>query len=199
MKNIYHQYINVPVAFTPTYIKPNYQQHNSYDLTFLNQEIKDWLHRLDLCVTVGEQFVRYPYQKAIPIHVDNPAYKEHVKLNYVYCDSEHQMTWYQLKADKEMQLATTNVGTQYAWADTADCEEVFSAVVGQPSLINAGVLHNVTQVATIRWCWSFSIGHLDPTKGLLTWDDAVEILKDHIVTEQSNLLPEHQLQFPGPL
>jgi hypothetical protein len=178
MDNLYHYYINAPVSWSPTFLEPNFQQHNKYDLKYLSQEYIDWLYSLGLTVTVGEQFVTYPNQTPIPIHVDDPSTEHHVKLNFVYCDSEHVMIWYKLKPECHAQEAYTNIGTHYKWAKHDDCEEIYRARVGQPSIINAAVLHGVGSVDADRYCFSFSLAKINSNEKL-TWKEAISIFKEH--------------------
>ena len=178
--NIYHHYLDIPVKFYPVFLEPNFEHHNLYDLSLLSPDFIKWFNQLGIAILFGELFTRHLGQEKIPIHIDKYSDSEHVKINYVYCDGDQLMGWYKLKPGKEIHIGKTILGTEYAWADDDDCEEIYSAAVGKPSLINASILHTAP-VMTASWrCFSFSIGYLDPSKEKLSWNDAVKILKDYI-------------------
>lgn len=178
--NLYHYYLDIPVKFEPVFLEPNFAHHNQYDLSLLSFEYIKWFNDLGLTIKFGELFTRHVGQPPVPIHIDQYTDTEHVKINYVFCEGEHRMIWYKLTSGKQIQIAKTGLNTDYAWARDEDCEEVYSAVVGQPSLVNASILHGAPTITASRWCFSFSLYYLDPNRGKLTWNDAVEIFKDYI-------------------
>ena len=182
LENNYHYRLNLPILFSPVYLEPSSTQHNIYDLELLTEEFKNWLSNLGIMIIFGEQFLLDPNKrKTYYPHIDDPTVNDHVKLNYVYCDTLHSMNWYKLKLGKEIVLAKTSVGTSYGWANREDCELVHSATVGTPSLVNASIIHDVTPVTTIRYCFSFTLGHLNNPSNRITWKQATSIFKDYFV------------------
>lgn len=179
MPNLYHHRLQLPIDFEPVYLTPSESQHNHYDLSLLPENFKNWFNQLGVKIIGGEQFVLDPdKRKTYYIHIDNPANKNHVKINYVFSDKDYNMNWYELKPNCSPTTAVTKIGTTYQWAKTEDCNLLHSAVVGKPSLINASVLHTVEPVDSIRYCFSFTLANLSDEN--ISWDNAVEIFKPYL-------------------
>lgn len=180
--NQYHYRLNLPIAFEPVYLEPNPSQHNIYSIDLIPKDFKDFLAGLKINIMFGEQFLLDPNKRATYYaHIDDPTAIDHVKMNYVYCDDPHTMNWYRLKDGKQSTLATTTIGTSYSWAEKHDCDIVYSASVGTPSIVNVTVLHDVSPVTAIRYCFSLTLSHLDNPSKKLTWAEAEVLLKDYIV------------------
>jgi hypothetical protein len=99
-------------------------------------------------------------------------------MNFVYSDTPSTMNWFEYKNADLLENFTTPIGTGYITTPRDNCELVYSAEVGQPSLVNTGMLHDISPVAGPRWCFSFPLWQHEQR---LTWDRAVDIFKDYIV------------------
>jgi hypothetical protein len=182
LKNQYHYRLEIPVKFIPKYIEPNEFQHNFYEKALLNEEFLAWLNGLKLDILGVEQFVLDPEKRRKHyVHIDDPLVDNHVKLNFVYCDKDYNMNWYSLKEGSKTTVAVSKLGTTYEWADKDDCNVLYSAVVGQPSIINANVLHDVDPVDHLRYCFSITLTHLDNPTKKISWEEAEEIFKDYVI------------------
>jgi hypothetical protein len=180
MFNQYHYSLKLPVGFDPIYQPPNEFQHNPYPIELLPKEYIDWFANLNIKIIGGEQFFLDPNaRRTYYIHIDNPANQNHVKINYVFCDKDYHMNWYALKPNCESTTAITKIGTTYKWAKTEDCELLHSAIIGQPSLINASILHTVEPVDTIRYCFSFTLANM--LNENISWQQAVELFNPYLV------------------
>ena len=183
--NTYHHYLKIPVEFTPVF---NQQAAfiSSYDKTLINQELVEWIASLGLTIGGAEVFHLEPndptYPNCLPIHSDSSEFDHHVKMNFVYSDSASTMNWYTYKSASLLETQYTPIGTGYVVTSRDNCELVYSAEVGQPSLVNAGMLHDVSPVTSTRWCFSFPLWQNGQR---LTWDRAVDVFKDFIV-DKSN-------------
>lgn len=179
MTNLYHYHLKIPVEFSTTFVDDRNLRHTAFDINLINPELRNWLAEHNLYILgYCERFLFDPVNfPSLLIHIDNPDSKNHVKLNYVFCDTPHQTVWYQLKPGKELKFSETAIGTRYAWAMPEDCEPVYSATLGQPSLINASILHGVSPVSSQRITYSMTLAKIS-TNELVSWEEAEDIFKD---------------------
>lgn len=178
--NHYHYYLDIPVEFKPNPVDMNGGHHRLYPIDRLEEEFANWFVERGIRIGHGEQFELSPsgVKKHI-IHTDDFGTDPIVKLNYAFCDTPHLMNWYKLKHGVELTKAFSPAGTPYGACTPEECELVYSAQVGKPSLVNVMELHDVSEVSSKRICYSFVLIHSDkPVR--LTWEEATEILKDYI-------------------
>jgi hypothetical protein len=179
--NTYHHYLKIPVTFTPVF-PDGRQVIAAYDKTLISSELLNWLGSLNIGIGGAEVFHLRPYDADhldhLPIHTDSSNFDNHVKMNFVYSDTRSTMNWFEYKNADLLENFTTPIGTGYITTPRDNCELVYSAEVGQPSLVNTGMLHDISPVAGPRWCFSFPLWQHEQR---LTWDRAVDIFKDYIV------------------
>jgi hypothetical protein len=181
LKNNFHYNLNLPVNFLTDFVDDESSMHTSFDINLINYELKQWLSDRDLYI-IGEceRFLLDPDKiNSLLIHIDNPNSKNHVKLNYVFCDTPHTVVWYTLKPGKKLNFSKTSIGTNFAWANEEDCEPIFSTSIGRPSMFNASVLHGVLPVVSKRVTFAMTLARISTGK-LISWTDAEEIFKDYI-------------------
>jgi len=141
MNNLYHYNLNLPVEFELTFKDESDYFHTSFDIELINYKFRNWLAERDLQImSPCERFLLDPRTRSsLPIHIDNPDSPNHVKLNYVFCDTPHTTAWYKLKPEKKLNFSKTAIGTNFAWAAEEDCEPIFSSnVKDKRSRSNAG-------------------------------------------------------------
>lgn len=178
--NLYHYHLNTPIKFVPNFFK-NGEFRNPYPNELINLEFADWLKSLGVRLTCGEQLLLKPDGiSKYNIHVDGTMLRRFIKMNFVYCDTPHYMNWYKIKPGKELQTIIPPVGLPYSECLPEDCDLVYTATVGKPSLVNVMELHDVSQVKSERYCFSFLLFKLSETPTPLTWADAEEIFKDYL-------------------
>ena len=179
--NRYHHYLKIPVKFTPVF-DAGAPFISGYDKTLIDQDLVEWIDGLGLTIGGAEVFHLEPndpkYPNCLPIHSDSSAFDNHVKINFVYCDTASTMNWYEYKDPTLLETLTTPIGTGYITTIKANCKLVYSAEVGQPSLVNTGTLHDISPVTSTRYCFSFPIWKNGKR---LTWDRAMDIFKDYII------------------
>jgi len=180
--NQFHYRLEIPVKFEPRNLKKFTMEHTYYDSELIDQDIKDWLAISDIYISWSECFILDPNRRSSwDIHIDNALTdSEQIKMNFVYCDTTSSMNWFKLKEGRKTLLATTSIGSKYYRAEDADCDLVYSAEIGKPSIVNASILHTISPVTSIRHCYSFSMCRIS-TNQFLTWNDATEIFGDFIV------------------
>ncbi len=142
--------------------------------------LESWLNSLNLTVGFSEVFRKYPgYNYPNSLHVDGLTFDDHVKINFVVNAGSSTMAWWRIKNGYKYRNLTTVVGTGYLWAPKEECDLVVEENISRPALVNAGMLHSVENLDTVRLCYSFMLKNKN-TQGKLLWDDAVNILKDFL-------------------
>ena len=182
MSNTYHHQLNIPVKFLPVF-PDDAPVISMYDKSLINKEFIDWLASLQIEIGKAELFhlkanpINEGDYNKLPIHLDDDNFDNHVKINFVYCDTPSKMNWFVCKDASKLKCLKTPTGTDYILAEEEDCELVFSAQVGQPSLVNVGMLHSISAVESERHCFSFPL--IKDGKPLC-WEQAKEIFKEYV-------------------
>lgn len=147
----------------------------SIDPTFIN-----FLNELDLTTNHAEIFYTPP-MKNMPIHVDWHQYTNNCKLNWVFGGENSLMKWWRPKdPNAPLRQKLTPIGTHYIHFEENECDEIASAVIGQPSLVNVGIPHSIdNRGCDDRWCLSYVIWDLNKNN-VLQWDDALLKLSKYI-------------------
>jgi hypothetical protein len=178
--NQYHYRLNLPVEFIPKHIE-QCEFRCPYPINLVNQELVDWLKSIGILLHMGEEFLLDPSGTSKhDIHLDGNKQNMFLKLNYVFCDTPHVMNWYKLKSDNTLKTINSDGGTPYLVCNPDDCEIVYSAEVGKPSLVNVMELHDVSTVKSKRYCFSFVLISIEKRRPIV-WEEAEEIFKDYIV------------------
>ena len=157
-------------------------ENGQFSFTELDNNLVQFLDKLGIVILHPEIFYTPP-QLGINIHVDGTVVDANAicKLNWVFGAPGSYMTWWKLKdPNTQLNRHKTQIGTEYLLFDQHDCEVVWQQEIHQPTLINAGIphnMHNPTEEA--RWCVSYALGDKD-TKQLLRWDDAVIRFSNYI-------------------
>ena len=180
--NQYHHRLNLPVEFVPQPLDMSDGYHKIYPVDRVNKNLLEFFNSLGCDIGHGEQFLLQPNGMADYhiIHIDNDDDLPLVKINYVYCDTPHVMNWYELREGAKLKKAQSSANTNYFTCDPHDVEKVFSATVGQPSLVNVKKLHDVSTVSSPRTCYSLVVVE-NETLRRLTWEEAEFIFSDYIL------------------
>lgn len=148
----------------------------------IDGRIMEFLHPLGLDVIHVEIFYTCP-GRFTSIHVDGPEIDDHCKINWVYGAPGSRMIWYEdAPGSPGPRKMTTRIGSSYLAYDTNHCVPVHHAEVGRPSLVNAGIPHNVHNTTDDqRWCVSLVLGYAGTERKFVKWDDAAVIFRDFFV------------------
>jgi len=132
-----------------------------------------FLNEHNLTVSHAELFYTPP-DKTLFIHIDWHQYSNNCKINWIFGGENSLMKWWELKdPNAPLTYRLTDIGTRYLYFNESDCNEIASAVIGQPSLVNVGVPHSVdNRGCSARWCLSYVIWDLNKNN-VLQWDDAL--------------------------
>ncbi len=108
----------------------------------LTEKFINLLDTLSIKVSLVESFYS-PKSIIQPIHIDSKG-GDYTKLNFVYGGKDSLMHWYKLKEGSNAISHITDIGTIYATYNRQDCIILESHCIKFPTLIQAGVPHNVT-------------------------------------------------------
>jgi len=171
MLNIYHTDVSLPVVFEPQYADTDVQ-NRMYKIDS-SEAIVQWLNSIGLeIVRAGAQLFYTPPHGSIPIHVDGTFLDNKVKLNFQYGGAGSEMRWYQRTAPTATNSATSGQSGKYLMVSEHQATQVWSAKIGKPSLINAGILHNVINGPEPRWVISIPLWDVNANQNL-QWTNAI--------------------------
>jgi hypothetical protein len=95
-----------------------------------------------------------PY--TLGIHIDNGP-GDRSKINWVFGGEGCTMHWYRVVNAKEKEKLTTPVGSKYNVFDLDEVKLLHTNTIKNPSLIQAGVPHNIVNPGHERWCYSMVV------------------------------------------
>lgn len=152
-----------------------------YDLRhFIDHQIHKLCYDRGVYVTHADAFFT-PAHGSLGIHVDGICLQDHCKLNWVFGADGSVMRWWRPLIDN-VEPKTTIIGTKYLGFQPNDCELIHEACIGQPSLVNVGQPHSISNPTDHgRWCLSFLLKSM-ATREFVQWDDAINIFGDCLTT-----------------
>jgi hypothetical protein len=119
----------------------------------INIELINYLNDRNLLISFAETFYMKPNSFSI-IHCDTKNYTDVAKLNYVYRGNDSTMNWYKTKDTSLRDITPSELGTNYRKYDLDEVELIYQHTVSFPTLVQAGVPHNVTTHTEDRMCIS---------------------------------------------
>lgn len=161
-------------------------QRSDLDPSELSDEFLSWLDSHGLATITWDIFIQPP-QWEMHIHIDqHNVFDNATKLNFAWCDGDSKMCWYE--AEEETSLVKGNAGGLYRGWDKQQTKKIYEHTIGTPSLVNAGIPHNViNKNNSPRICVSVPLvkkedlsSHTEETLRYLQWDDAVKIFAQYI-------------------
>lgn len=131
-------------------------------LDLINPDVKTLFKSLNLNLRVAALFV-LTENSVGSIHVDGVGNADVSKINWAV-GSDHIMNWYQIKDTSSQKVFDTKVSDNtnipsrnYISYAPDEVELVHSHSVGYPSIIQAGIPHNVTNFSGTRRCISIAL------------------------------------------
>jgi hypothetical protein len=129
-----------------------------------------------------------PPKTLLPIHSDHAGQPRFAKLNFCYGASGARMFWYKLKPNYVPEMIVTEDHKKYRVPEgekvsyvsmtSADCTFAASALIGTPTLLDAGSPHSVVNnTDEARWVLSIPMRSVQDNH-LLDFDETAELLKD---------------------
>jgi hypothetical protein len=159
-----------------------YCLHSYVDPNFLNSDLVDLIQNLDLTILWSECFFTNPNQFTV-IHVDGgidghmSENDDIAKLNFIFDGKDSTMLWYAPKVVNHS-ITTNSINSKYIRYSPDQVDLVHEAVVGFPSLVQAGIPHNIKNGPEGRFCLSLSFCH--DSNVPISMSRAREIFKDFI-------------------
>jgi hypothetical protein len=159
---------------------PDDKQYRHYELGLdtINPEMKSFLESLGVGVIMVEVFYTPPFMER-GIHIDTPNGGDITKLNWLYCEGEHRMHWYNQKAEGEVQQ--NRVATKLIHFTKDQVELIHTETLTTNNvLVHVGVPHNVRNLRHRRWAICLTICKLNSTNRI-TVAESQQIFKDYII------------------
>jgi hypothetical protein len=152
-------------------------------LDLMNPEVITLFNSLDLDLRIAGLFV-LTENMAGPIHVDGIKIGHVPKINWAY-GNNHVMNWYQVKdttVEKTHKVKYSNDKSieerTYLTYLPKEVECIHRQPVGFPSIIQAGIPHNVQNFNGIRRCVTIAL--IDKCNQRITMEKAVELFSQYI-------------------
>ena len=145
--------------------------------------MEKFLLNFGIGVFAGELFYSPPGFRQL-LHVDGCNYSNNCKINWRIGAVGSVMNWWQVKKNSSFtpKRVSTRIGTSFLMADKTQYDIVWSDQLLLPSLVNAGVVHNVINCTDqARWCMSYQLINLDNYESL-QWSDAIDKLQTILIT-----------------
>jgi hypothetical protein len=161
------------------------QKNNSswtlVDLKYINPDLKKLFQSLGLIIKVAALFV-LDGNVSGEHHSDDIKISNLTKVNWS-SNTDHNMIWYKIKnpiVEKKSNIRHTTLLTprKYITYTDTELEEVHRATVGFPSLVQAGIPHNVENYKGVRKC--LSIGLYDTNNITIPMFGAKKIFASYI-------------------
>ncbi len=172
--------LKFPVSFIKQYFnKAKYSsaRHQFVDRTEISNEYIDFISSLGLELDHAEVFFSVP-NVYYPVHRDQHDLTDFPKINFVYGGFGSTMNWYSIKPGMDGTTSYTKINTAFVGYTLDEVELLFQKELNSPSLVQAGVPHNVTTPSNPRWCISTVY---KKNNKLLTWDQAIEIFDPYLL------------------
>jgi hypothetical protein len=165
--------LDLPVKFKPVFDAAHFA-----DKKFAHEPIK--INEIDpLFLKFLDRLGVTGVNSTLLVHIDGATESNDVKLNYIYGVGTSKMRWYKLKPNRSVKREYNVNNTAHISAASDDVDEVFSASVGEASLVNVGQLHGVTDISEPRICYCLCL-YNKTTGERLQWDEAVIIFRKFI-------------------
>lgn len=159
------------------------KKHSMLDFSYISDTIVSALDELGLYIKFAETFYKVPNNNWTVIHTDGKFICDHIKINWEICQGSHSlMHWYTINGNKDDagSLQVSPGGSFNRHFSKDEITHAYSAKVGFPSMVQAGVPHYVTTGLHERLC--ISIGpYSKVTKKSIPWDTGLEIFKRYII------------------
>jgi hypothetical protein len=148
--------------FVEGYQHPHYPErcHVDVDPAEISPHWYELMERNNLILKRVELFYGPPNNPyTLGIHIDN-GYGDRSKINWVFGGAGSVMHWYQPLHSHNKQVQSTPVHSNYTLYEPSEVKLLHSQEIVNPSLVQAGIPHNIVNPGHERWCYSMVI--MDP-------------------------------------
>ena len=112
------------------------------------------------------------------IHRDQHTLTDFPKINWIFGNSTSRMNWYTPLNEIAVSISKTQINTPYVGFKLKDVNLLHSVELPSPSLVQAGIPHDVITLNDFRWCVSTVYTR---NNKFLTFNEAVEIFAPFII------------------
>jgi hypothetical protein len=145
----------------------------------IDSVLSKFLYKLNIAIYSAQIFYTNP-NGGLFVHMDiKELGQSNCKLNWVYGGTGSTMEWWERNDPTEpLEYKFTRTGAKYIYFDRNKCRKIYEEEIKQPSLVNAGIPHSVSNLGNEgRWCLSYSLYDLNKNQNL-EWEDAIEKLSN---------------------
>jgi hypothetical protein len=145
--------------FVEGYQHPHYPErcHVNVDPAVISPYWYNLMERNNLILRRVELFYGPPDTPyTLGIHIDN-GYGDRSKINWVFGGEGCTMHWYKAIAHSQKEVGITPVHSQYTLYEPSEVKLIHTNTIKNPSLIQAGIPHNIVNPGHERWCYSMVI------------------------------------------
>lgn len=146
-------------------LNPDFQHPHFTERTHINVDLaKDvnpyWISLMDnnnMRIDRVELFYGpegFPY--VMGIHIDH-AYGDRAKLNWIFGGEGSTMHWYKALKPASKEVLATPVHSNYTLYEPDEVKLLHTTKVITPSIVQAGIPHNIVNPGRERWCYSMVI------------------------------------------
>ena len=151
--------------------------HARLPISDINPDLIELFKSLDLKILLVEVFYTKPH-RVTSIHIDARG-GDYTKLNYIYGGKNSKMVWYKPKNDIKKSVSTTSIGTPYLEYKMSEVTKIEDKVVNFPSIIQAGIPHNIINQAEHRYCLSIVLIRNNDNR--ITMEESIELFSNYII------------------
>jgi hypothetical protein len=136
------------------------QRHKLIDTTDLNEDFCELIKIKNLRFAHSQVFYLTPFS-FMEVHQDENFLEDFPKMNFVFGGKDSVMQWFNPRPDSVKKLKSTPLGKSYVSYNIADVKLIYRHTIAQPSIVQAGVPHNVVNFSEPRQCFSFVFNKKD--------------------------------------
>ncbi len=133
--------------------KEKKQNVKKINLDVINKEFKEVLSSLNLTINHIESFYKPATAGFSMVHIDLLG-GDISKINWIFGGKDSSMNWFESLPGKAVVQSTNSIGAKYLVANKEDIVLIDSCKLKSPSLVQVGILHNVTNLVEDRFCVS---------------------------------------------
>jgi hypothetical protein len=169
MENIFCKHLDLDFNIDLTIIEQFKTQVQNKSIVFripsIDIGLQNFLKPLDITAQTPACFYTPPNAGRGWHHIDSLQLDNRVKLNYIVGGKNTVMQWFKFNGHEQHVLKQENeLGGGYLKFYPKVCELIWEEELKSPSLINAGIPHNVKNNSNSgRWAISYPLFNLDNT------------------------------------
>jgi hypothetical protein len=163
--------------FTHEQIKEKYKgKHVKIDLASINEKFCKLIKSKNLVINHAQIFYVEPFSNTT-IHRDKELLQDFPKMNFVFGGEGSVMQWFEPRPEYIKKIKLTPLGIPYVAYDPDEVKLIHQSSVAQPSIVQAGIPHNIITFSEPRYCFSFIFAREDYS--IFTFKDLVSLFDEY--------------------